>query len=378
MGILTCWSCMSSYMQQHSVWPFQPETRSSLLLHLCVCVCVRVCVRVHVCVCVCTRLPIYVKLLVCVCVCVCAFMCGCVPICPSVWSCVRGYVCVQECVHIYLSICVKLRAWVCVRAGVCAHLPVHLREVACVGMCACRSVCTSTCPSVWSCVRGYVCVQECVHIYLSICVKLQVWATRRCTNHHLVLNTIKLYKFTDHRVAYSCTWYFELRTIFIHAEHVLHKPDIKQALVDTYAYTETHLPSKYKTRHPKYSQLSFLLCYISSLPAGVFDPLGHCFAQEWCSLHWIFTTKPASDGHRTEQMRYDKVHTTIRVISITLGPPYTAPPQNNDAAQVSALVALFAFKFGNATRGLPVCSDVGRKWAKNLQCSFPSVQQKGC
>ena len=147
MGILTCWSCMSSYMQQHSVWPFQPETRSSLLLHLCVCVCV--CVRAYMCVCA----PVCPSMwsCLCVCVCVCARARSCVPICPSVWSCVRGYVCVQECVHIYLSICVKLRAWVCVCAGVCAYLPVHLCEVACVGMCACRSVCVSTCPSVWSC-----------------------------------------------------------------------------------------------------------------------------------------------------------------------------------------------------------------------------------
>ena len=92
-----------------------------------------------------------------------------------------------------------------------------------------------------------------------------------------------------------------------------------------------------------------LICWATALPrSGV-------------SLCWIFTTKPTSDGHRTEQMRYDKVHTTIRVISITLGLPYTAPPQNDDAAQVSAPVALFAFKFGNATRGLPVCSDAGRK-----------------
>ena len=216
MGILTCWSCTSSYVQQHSVWPFQPETRSSLLLHLCVCVCVYMCV----CVCVCARAHLFAPLCEVACVCVCT--------------------CVCVCVCAYLSICVKLRARVC------------------------------------------VCVQECVHIYLSICVKLQVWATRRCTNHHLALNTIKLYKFIDHRVAYSCTWYFELRTIFIHTDHILHKPDIKQALVDTYAYTETHLPSKYKTRHQKYSPLCFFLCYIRSSPAGVFDLLGHCSAQEWC------------------------------------------------------------------------------------------------
>lgn len=75
----------------------------------------------------------------------------------------------------------------------------------------------------------------------------------------------------------------------------------------------------------------------------MFDLLGHCSAQDWCYLRWIFTTKLSSDGHRTEQMRYDEVHTTIRIIFITLCLPYTAPPQNNNAAQVFALVALFVF-----------------------------------